>query len=205
MNAKWYISTLIIILSLFGVVNQQQITVPNQEIVLQFNNASVTSEDARNTIAIVKKQLQDLGVSNIKVNETENGKLTITYFSDADVTSIKETFSKEKKLKLDYAFKNQDEKDASKRPFDENAISYNLDVYEIEKGSDSQWDLNGTSVVELKSESNRLAKPSTYAFFNAIEINDGLVKVTYKTCYNIAIAIDNTSRKIPEVRAGPIA
>ncbi len=204
MKAKWYISTLIIILSLFGVVSQQQITVPNQEIVLQFTDASITSEDTQNTIAIVKKQLQDLGVSNIQVNETENGKLTITYYSDADVASIKKTFSKEKNLQLDYDFKNQDE-ESSRLPFDENTISYNLDVYEIQSGGDTEWDLNGTSVVELKPESNRLAKPNTYAFFNALEINESIVKVTYKTRYNIAIAIDNTSHKIPEVRAGPLA
>ncbi|PIA80708.1 hypothetical protein BFR04_15985 [Gaetbulibacter sp. 4G1] len=202
MKAKWYISTLIIILSLFGVVCQQQIAVPNQEIVLQFTNTSITSEDTQKTIAIVKKQLQDIGVSNIEVNETENGKLTITYYSDADVASIKEIFSKEK-IGLVSAFKNQDE-EPSKLPFDENTISYNLDVYEIQNGSDTEWDLNGISVVKLKPESNRLAKPNTHAFFNTLEINESIVKVTYKTYYNIAIAIDKTSRKIPEVRAGPL-
>ena len=204
MKAQWYISTLIIILSLFGVVSQQQITVPNQEIVLQFTDASITSEDTQNTIAVVKKQLLDIGVSNIQINETESGTLKITYYSDADVTSIRETFSKEKNLTLDYTFNNQN-KDTSKRPFKEHTISYNLDIYEIQNGSDTEWDLNGTSVVELKFESNRFSNPNIYAFINAVQINENIEKVTYKSHYNIAIAIDCTSHKIPEVRAGPLA
>ena len=204
MKSKWYISALILILTLFGAISQQQITVPNQEIVLQFTDASITSKDTQNTIAIVKKQLQDIGVSNIQVKETENGKLKITYYSDADVASIKKTFSKEKNLTLDYTFNNQNE-EPSKRPFDENAISYNLDIYEIQNGNDVEWDLNGTSVVELKSESNRLSNPNIYAFINAVEITENIEKVAYKIHYNIAIAIDNTSHKIPEVRAGPLA
>ncbi|WP_034044358.1 hypothetical protein [Wocania ichthyoenteri] len=204
MKAKWYISALIIILTLFGAISQQQITVPNQEIVLQFTNTSITSQDTQNTIAIVKKQLQDLGVSNIKIKEEENGKLVITYYSDTDVASIKKTFTKEKNIVLDYAFSNQNE-DSSKLPFDEEKISYNLDVYEIQNGSDVEWDLNGVSVVELKAESNRFSNPNIYAFINAVEINKSIEKVAYKIHYNIAIAIDNTSYKIPEVRAGPLA
>lgn len=203
MKSKWYISALILILTLFGAISQQQITVPNQEIVLQFTDASITSKDTQNTIAIVKRQLQDLGVSNIQVKETENGKLKISYYSDTDIASVKERFSKEKNLTLDYTFNNENE-DSSKDPFDDKNITYNLDIYEIQNGSDVEWDLNGTSVVELKSESNRFSNPNIYAFINAVEINESIEKVAYKTYYNIAIAIDNTSHKIPEVRAGPL-
>lgn len=204
MKAKWYISALIIILTLFGAVTQQQVNVPNQEIVLQFSNASITSQDTQNTITTVKKQLQNIGVSNIQVKEAENGKLIITYYSDTDVASIKETFSKEKSLTLDYTLNNQD-KDTSNLPFDENTISYNLDIYEIQNGNDAEWDLNGISVVELKSESNRFSNPNIYAFVNATELTESIEKHTYILHYNIAIAIDNTSHKIPEVRAGPLA
>ncbi len=204
MKAKWYISTFIIILTLFGAISQQQITVPNQEIVLQFTNTSITSEETQNTVAIVKKQLQDLGVNNIKIKEEENGKLVITYYSDTDVASIKKTFSKEKNLTLDYAFNNQNQ-DSSKLPFDKNKINYNLDIYEIQNESDVEWDLNGISVVELKAESNRFLNLNIYAFINVVEINESIEKVAYKIYYNIAIAIDNTSCKIPEVRAGPLA
>ena len=93
MMARWCISVLIFSLTLFGVVSQQQILVPNQEIVLQFEDVDLTSKQAENTVAIVKQQLQDLGAENIQVFSLENGKLKITYFSDSEVASIKETFS----------------------------------------------------------------------------------------------------------------
>ncbi|MFD1163924.1 hypothetical protein [Hwangdonia seohaensis] len=204
MNSKWYFSALIVIITLFGAFSQQQTIVPNQEIVLQFTDASITPDESQKTIAIVKQQLQDLGVSNIQIKEEEGGKLKITYHSDADVASIKKTFSKEKNLILDAALNNENE-DSSKLPFDENTVSYKLDVYEIQNGHDAPWDLNGTSVVELKPESKRLSNPNLYAFINAFDVNESGEKVAYKTHYNIAIAIDNTSHKIPEVRAGPLA
>lgn len=204
MLKKWYISTLIIILSLLGgVVSQQQITIPNQEIILQFTNTDVTPEDTQNTIAIVKKQLQNIGVSNIQVNKKENGKLKITYYSNIDVASIKETFLKEKNINLDLAF-NSENKKPSKTPFDENTISYKLDVFEIQNSNDANWNLNGISVIELKSETNRFSNPNIYAFLNTIEINESYEKVAYATYFNSAETIYNTSHKIPEVRAGPL-
>ncbi|MCF7567888.1 hypothetical protein L3X37_05850 [Sabulilitoribacter arenilitoris] len=204
MKSKWYISALIIILTLFGAVTQQQVNVPNQEIVLQFSNASITPQDTQNTIATVKKHLQNIGVSNIQVKKAENGELIITYYSDTDVASIKETFSKEKSLTLDYTL-NKQHKDDSNQPLGENAVGYNLDIYEIQNGNDAEWDFNGISVVELKYESNRFSNPNIYAFVNATELTESIKKVAYKTHYNIAIAIDNTSHKTPEVRAGPLA
>ncbi len=204
MNFRWYISTLIIILTLLGVVNKQQISEPNQEIVLQFTNTKISSEDTHNTIVNIKKQLEGLGVNNIQVNEKENGKLIITYYSDVDVTSIKETLSSNDKLALNTS--NPDEnKKHSGFPLDENSSSYNLDIYEIQKSSDSNWDLNGTFVTELKSEANRFSNPNSYAFINIVDVRGTAEKVAYKTHCNITIAIDNTSHKIPEVRAGPLA
>lgn len=204
MQSKWYISALIVILSLFGVVSQQQITLPNQEIILQFTDVEVTSEDAQNTIAIVKRQLQAIGVDNIQVKETKNGTLKITYYSDADVASIKQTFSKEDQLTLDYKVNNQNKK-SSGFPSDENPIHYNLDVYEIQSSTDSDWNLSGTYVVELKPDANRFSNPNIYGCIQTVDVSESIEKIAFKIYYNIAIAIDNTSNKIPEVRAGPLA
>lgn len=203
MKAKWYISTLIIILTLFGAVTQQQVNVPNQEIVLQFSDTSITTQDTQNTIVAVKNQLQELGVIGIQVKEAENGKLSIRYYTDTAIAIIKEALSKEQNLSLEYSINNEDE-NPSNNPFNENTVSYNLDVYEIQNGSDEASDLNGISVVEIKSESNRFSNPNIYAFVDIYESVENKEKVTYKVHYNIAIAIDNTSYKIPEVRAGPL-
>lgn len=205
MNFRWYISTLIISLTLLGVVNQQQISEPNQEIVLQFTNAEVSSDDAHNTIANLKKQLEDLGANNILVTSGgDKGKLIITYYSDVDVAKIKKTLSKSEKLALNTGNQDQNQ-EQSDFPLDGNSSSYNLDVFEIQKDSDSGWDLNGTYVAELKPEGNRFSNPSIYAFIDSIEVRKITEKVAYTTHYNIALAIDNTSYKIPEVRAGPLA
>ena len=204
MKLRWYASTLIIILTLLGVVNQQQVSEPNQEIVLQFTNTHVTSDNTQNAISNIKKQLEGLGVDNIYVSEEENGKLVITYYSDVDVAIIKEMLSNKENLALNSSNQDQNEKH-SDFPIDENSSGYNLDIYEIQKDSGSGWDLNGTYVTELKPEGNRFSNPNTYAFIDNIEVRGIVEKVTYKTYYNIAIAIDNTSHKIPEVRAGPIA
>ena len=205
MLKKWYISTFIIILTLLGAVSQQQIVIPNQEIVLQFTDAEVTTEEVKNTIAIVKQQLQDLGVNNIQVKESEHGKLKITYYSDSDVASIKETFSKEDKLKIDFNSRNQNES-SNEFPFHENTISYNLDVYEIQDGNDIEWDLNGISVVGFDTKSDRFFDPNSNFYFNQIEVSeDNSIKHSYKVRKNIALAIDDILHKIPEVRAGPIS
>ncbi len=201
MNFRWYISTLIIILTLLGVVDQQQISVPNQEIVLEFTDTEVSSNHAQNTIANIKVQLEGLGAANIQVTKEECGKLIISYYSDVDIARIKESLSEDENLVLNDANPNEER---SNFPKDKNSGSYNFNVYEIQKDSGSDWDLNGTFVVELKSEGNRFSNPNVYAFVDNTEIRGITEKVASTAHYNIVLGIDNTSYKIPEVRAGPL-
>lgn len=203
MKARIYSSALIIIITIFGIVFQKQISVPNQEIVFQFANDDVTSNDALKTIAIVTKQLQDLGVENILVKNLENGGLKITYYSDTDVASIKRVLSKEKSLELDYVLNNQDEKQTN-YPSEKKPINYDFDVFEIQNINDTDSNLEGY-VLELNLENDLFSSSNVDTSFAEIDSSekDRLVKISYKVNRNIAIAIDNTSRKIPEVRAGP--
>ncbi len=204
MKTRMYTSTLIIILTLLGIVTQQQVTVPNQEIVLQFTNNEIQSDEALNTIASVTKQLQDLGVDNILVKDIGKGELIITYYSDTDVAKIKRILSQEKNLQLGYASNDQDEKQ-SEFPLDEKPNSYNFNVYEIQNGNDTNWKLDGIVIDNLKIVSDQPFNPNIYPTFNKLDIKekDKVEKVAYKINKNIAIAIDNTSQNIPEVRAGP--
>ncbi|GAA3615986.1 hypothetical protein Q4Q39_01495 [Flavivirga amylovorans] len=202
MKAKWYFSTLVIALTLLGVC-QEQISVPNQEIVMEFIYDEVTSDEVQDAIAVVKKQLRALGIDNIQVGEKEDGRLKITYYSDVNVASIKKILSKEKKLALDYTSYNQDE-DHSKLPSNENKNSYNLDVYEIHKSVDGESDLNGTLVVELKHEYDRFSNPNFYIGKIDVSEEDRIVKTAYKVCRHIAIAMDDMSHNVPDVRAGPV-
>ena len=204
MNPKWCFSVLITILTLFG-IQQSQITLPNQEIIVQFSDDEITSEEAHNAVTIVKEQLQFLGANNIQVEEGASGIYKISYYSDSDVASIKKIFSDDKDtVKLDYANHNQNEK-STDFPFDKDKKTYNLDVFEIQNASDADWDLEGISIIELKSENHRFFNPNVYASIESVDDKERVVKIALKVSTHIAIAIDNTSYKIPEVRAGPIA
>lgn len=203
MRARWYIGTLIIIFTLLGVANHQQIPVANQEILLEFAHLEVSSIEAQHTIAIVKKQLQSIGIKDIQVEEQETGRLKITYYSDTDVASIKKVLSEEKALSFGNTASDENKKPA-KSPSDDNSTAYNLDVFEIQK-QDIETGFGGKYAIELKSESNRFFIPNVYISNNEIDINDTecIAKEACKFSKSIATAIDNNSHKIPEVRAGP--
>ncbi|HMB99545.1 MAG TPA: hypothetical protein VKN14_00755 [Flavobacteriaceae bacterium] len=200
MKSKWHISIIILIITIFGVVCQQQITAPNQEIVLQLSNIEVNSQVAQETIAIVKKHLEDLGANNIHVKK-EEGKLKISYYSEVEVASIKETLNKEDNLKLDY-HSNQD-KD-KKNTSNNDLLGYNFDVYEIQDSNDVDLGLNGI-ILNKKSESDRFLDPNFIVSFYDLD-NLKLGKVTkgsYLFWKKVESTIDKFSYKIPDVRAGP--
>ncbi|GAA4887149.1 hypothetical protein GCM10023311_08560 [Flaviramulus aquimarinus] len=204
MIARWSISILIFSLTLFGVVLQQKISEPNQEIVLQFEDVDLTSKDAENTVTLVKRQLQSIGAQNIQVLSLENGTLKITYYSDAGIASIKRIFSKENSLTLHIKSQTQDE-ESSDFPKKKGSIGYNLDVYEIQKGQDSGWDLDGTFTLEFEPKSDRFLDPNYHAIDHVgYGYEDNLVQVAYKIRRNITLQIAAPLHSIPEVRAGPI-
>ncbi|WP_103866413.1 hypothetical protein [Aquimarina sp. I32.4] len=206
MKKKWYFGTLITALALLVAI-QQQALVPNQEIVLEFVDVEVTSLEAQNTIEIVKKQLQSIGVERTRISKgLENGKLTIAYYSEADVEDIKKILSKEHNVALDHVFYGETN-DENQSPLDKNSKDYNFDVYEIQKSTDFNSDFNGKYVLEVKQKNGRHFSSTSYSFIAVVDVNhiDRLIKVAQKVNRNIAIAIDTTSRIIPEVRAGPIS
>ena len=206
MKLRLYISTFIITLTLLGTLCKEQAVVPNQEIVLQFIDANIATSQTQSTIATVKAQLKALGADNIQVTEDAiNGKLKIAYYSDSDVLHVEKILSKENKVELDVTANSQDN-NHSEFPSDKNTKIFNLDVYKIQDSSDTNTGLDGKLAIELKPESDRFFNPIVDFF--AVEIDnrkrDRIIKVAYKLNRNIAIAIDNTSHNIPEVRAGPI-
>ncbi len=206
MKKKWYFRILITALALLVVV-QQQTVVPNQEIVLEFVDIEITSLEAQNAITIVRKQLESIGVEHTRISKgLKNGKLKIAYYSDANVESIKKILSEEQNVALDHISYDQNE-DSDQFPLNKNSKDYNLDVYEIQKGTDLGSDFNGISVLEVNQEQDWYSGANVYSFVTGININniDRLEKVAQKVNASIAIAIDNTSHKIPEVRAGPIS
>lgn len=204
MKMKWHISILILFLAFFGLISQNEVSVPNQEIVFQFNDVEVTSQEAQSTIAVVKKHLLDIGANNIHVKKGRNGKLKIAYHSDTDVACVKESLSKEKKISFDYIFDNEDEDDHNNIPPDDNLICYNFDIYEIQNGADTDLDLNGI-VLKKKTNNDRFFDPNVFLSYNKIDVRkeNRIFKVSYDLWRNIVFTIETPSYSIPEVRAGP--
>ena len=203
MKPKWYLSTFILIVAFLG-AGLQQFSVPNQEIVLQFEGEEISIVETENAITNIKKQLQDIGVENIHVYKGDNGVLKISYFSEIDVISIKKIFSTEKALKLSYSSLDFEE-GTSKIPSKNKSNTYQLDVFEIQKSNGNEGDSNGL-VVELLPENDRSFNPDVYysALVQDVRFKNEIEKVAYIIYNNISIEIDNSSYNTPEVRAGPV-
>lgn len=205
MNNKWYISALVIIIALLGgfVSHDKNIT-PNQEIVLQFTSETVSSDEAQNVIAAVKQQLQTVGIHDIYVTQDDSGQLKIAYFSTADIRSIKRILSKEKSFELDDVL-NKDGEIPLEIPSKDHIITYNLDVFEIQNGYDTAFNLSGKLGLENKADNDRFSNTNHYAHSKAVDYNylEQQIRVAYKFHKYSGITIDYKSNKIPEVRAGP--
>lgn len=201
MNTKWYASTLIIILALIG-LNQEQTKVANQQIVLQFTDVEMTSVTAYDdALATITKKLLALGIASIEIIENDDTQLSIRYYSDIDALSVKEFFSQDSELLFTH-------RDIDQLPFDfpEDKLpeSYSLVVSDLQQQTNDALSLNGKFAFELKQDYKRFSNPLVIQFNDSIAFDqDAIVHVAYKINKVIAIAIDNTSHTIPEVRAGP--
>jgi hypothetical protein len=203
MKPKWYLNTFILIIVFLGAV-LQQFSVPNQEIVLQFEGHEISLDETENAIADVKKLLQDIGIKKIKVYKGANGVLKISYFSQVDVVSIKKIFSKEKALKLSYSSLDFGE-NPFKVPTKKKSITYQLDVFEIQKSKENAIDSNGL-VIESSPENDRSFNLDIYYpdLSKELRLKNRIEKVAYNIFGNKSIEIDNASHNIPKVRAGPV-
>jgi hypothetical protein len=204
MKTTWYFGALLILFISLGIY-QNQLSEPNQEIVLKFSNVNVTSDEAQNAVVIVKKQLHDIGANIVKVQELREGQLKITYYSSVNIESVKKILLDRNNIDFEYTSNTQN-KNTPEFPSDKKTKSYKLDVFEINKGNDLESGLNGKFVLNLKQDYDRFHKQNIYIFKNEIDVrhDNETISEALKMLRNIAIAIDNTSRNIPEVRAGPI-
>lgn len=204
MQTKGYFSILFVILALIG-ISWEHTSKPNQEVVVQFNNNDVSCDEAQNAIALVKLQLQGIGVENIQVVEEDGGRLKITYFSNVDVAVVKQIISDGEKLELsDVSFPQNDNQ--PELPSNNDSVSYELNVSELYKDTDSGVDGDGF-ILELKSNHDRYVPPVVYYTNSGIAIREKnrIEKLAYSVHSNVALLFDNGSHHIPEVRAGPTA
>jgi len=199
MNAKWCISTLIIILALLG-LSQEQTKASNQQILLQFADAELASETAHDEVLIaITKRLKVLGVDAVEIIENDGRQVSIRYYSDVDAVSVKEFLTQESQWSLTY-----DDELPIDFPKEQLPDKYNLVVSDLHQQADNGLSLYGNLVLIQTQDDNRFSNPVILQFNNAIVFKqDAIVNVSFKINRIIAIAIDNTSKTIPEVRAGP--
>lgn len=202
MRSKWYIGTFIVFLSLLTSLVQQQLVVHNQEVVLQFNEIEASSAHAKETIAVITERLHKLGAEDVKI--VEKGELiTISYYSDDDVASIK------KQLLLNtihlVSDAEENESDPSTLPIKNPEKAFNLDVFEIQQDKESNRGLEGTTVMEFDPVSDRPLKPEYFAHSGATHLNldSELTAIALKINGQVILNIDDPLFIIPEVRAGP--
>jgi hypothetical protein len=195
MNAKWYISTLFLILIYFGGFHEQ-ISIPNQEIVLEFVDAKINQKNIKNTITDVKEKLIKIGVSNIKIQETKSGTLKISYYSIVHINTIKEALAKEHQLVLNQQSKNKKNNNTSS--------DYHIDIYQLTNESDIS-NLDTKFIFEIKQGSDRFTNNYNNAFIRSLTIHktNQLFKTAYKVYKKSPFTKDRTSYEEPEVRAGP--
>ena len=117
---------------------------------------------------------------------------------------LKGLLSKRIRAELE-ASSGDDDEEPINFPSHDETIAYNLDVYEIQKTADSDSDLNGIAVSELKPKADRFFKPKMGASLLASNSDQADIEVlqALKIHSTIALAIKNTLQYIPEVRAGP--
>lgn len=176
--------------------------VPNQQIVVQFSDANISENDAQNAIDTIELKLKIIGVEDIKIGQDQNGQLKITYFSKTDIHQIEDILSGEESFKFAH---NSSEENSNNLPEQRDFKDYKLNISEIQKNSNTNWDFDGVEIVELNHKSDRFINLKLNNSGNSINsrLFDGFIKVRANIIYTSALEIDNLSYKIPEIRAGP--
>lgn len=181
-----------------------QYPVHNQEVVLQFEDQELELASAQNILESITEQLSKHGVTNAQVHENEFGVFKITYFSEEDVDSIKQTLQEFLEVTTD----NSESDDSNDEEFyfqlSTKQGAYKLDVFEIQKES-SNSGLGGKLAVIISDEYNKPSAPKTLTTLNKRTAwqDHAFSNQSSKTSGSQSINVDDASHIIPDVRAGP--
>lgn len=202
MQTKWYLRSFLFLVVLVG-LTLEQIEQPNQQIVVEFAGDNISLSNAQNTIAAVTNKLQAIGAKSIKVQQSANGVLTISYYSTIDTEAVKGMLSSNKEalegVASDSSFPNK-----QAPPLDTSSV-YKLDVYEIQQQYDIKPDLNGL-VLTFEGKTHRYFIAKVYGAIggNQIAQQNKITTVSLIAQGAVSLVLTDFSYKIPQVRAGPI-
>ena len=196
---KLHLGVVMVILMFLGTYIEHNL-VPNQQIVIQFSNHQITSEEANSAAEALKQQLEEIGAEKLDIGQFNSGQLTITYYSDTDVMRIQKVLTDDD-LVLDYSLENE----SNDKSIPEKAELYKFNVSEIQDSPINNWDFEGTLVTELNHKSDRYYFPKVKSSATKEELNTKS-KILYSR-FTISSVFQIHKGKfayqIPEVRAGP--
>ena len=202
MQTKWYLRSFVILVVLVG-LTLEQIAQPNQQIVVEFAGDNISLSNAQKTLAAVTNKLHDIGAKSIKVEQSANGVLTISYYSTIDTEAVKGMLSSNKEA-LEGVASNYSSPKNQAPPFDTSSV-YKLDVYEIQQQYDIKPDLNGL-VLTFEGKTHRYFIAKVYGAIggNQIAQQNKITTVSLIAQGAVSLLLTEFSYKIPQVRAGPI-
>ena len=199
MKIKLHLGVVMVILMFLGTYIEHNL-VPNQQIVIQFSNHQITSEEANSAAEALKQQLKDIGAKKLDIGEFNSGQLTITYYSDTDVMRIQKVLTDDD-LVLDYSLENE----SNDKSIPEKEELYKFNVSEIQDSPINNWDFEGIEITELNHKSDRYYFPKLKYSFTKEDIENH----SFKECLRLKIPSiyhfnkSKFAHRIPQVRAGP--
>lgn len=203
MKSKLHFGILIILFAFVARYIETPVA-PNQQIVVQFLDNDISEYDAKKAIVAIESKLKAIGVTQIKVGQDQEGQLKITYYSNTDVSQIKNNLVSQGDFEFPF---NPSEENKENFPHKKEVKDYQLNISEIQKTSDANWDFEGVEVVELNHKSDRFNNLKVNSSGSQIQstLLSNLVNNAVKLHKTNSVVKDNFSYKFPEVRAGPMA
>jgi len=199
MKIKLHLGVVMVILMFLGTYIEHNL-VPNQQIVIQFSNHQITSEEANSAAEALKQQLKDIGAKKLDIGEFNSGQLTITYYSDTDVMRIQKVLTDDD-LVLDYSLENE----SNDKSIPEKEELYKFNVSEIQDSPINNWDFEGIEITELNHKSDRYYFPK----LKYSSTKEDIENHSFKECLRLKIQSiyhfnkSKFAHQIPQVRAGP--
>ena len=204
MSIKFFFGFLISMVSLLG-LSLQQPSNSHQEIIIKFSDAKrITLETQNNTIAIVKKQLQKIGINYLKVSKDHQGHLKISYFSSVDTAFIKKVLNEGNHFAVSH-LTNQNNKQTEDHTGTKSLNLY-LDVFKIPETFENPSENSGL-VVQLLSKTDRYFVPDVFGSYSLFHNKYGCLTQQNKFKYHSKqeTKVDVKYLKTIQIRAGPFS
>ncbi|HZW76991.1 MAG TPA: hypothetical protein VFF21_01650 [Flavobacteriaceae bacterium] len=197
MKFFWHISALFFLLVLGGRM-EHPANSPNQEIVLEFQENLPGESGASELIQNITRRLNDIGITQVQVIQTEKGVFKILYFSSLEVYHIKDL------LKDGVAVPNLPSGIPTQIPNEKH--SYKLEIVKIQDSDLFENSLQGI-LVEVKSVPDQYVKPKLPLVFATL-VEKWILPVPKIENVTFILPVhthESVYYAFPEVRAGPWA